>query len=80
MLRFIFIDPPKESPAELFNSSNTGGQIRADIEGKSRDLMQRNTNIPPPIRAQKGGSCPGESLPAALQNRVQLTIQECLRQ
>ena len=30
-------------------------------------------------RAKKGGSCPGESRPTALQNRVQFAVQQCQR-
>ena len=39
---------------------------------------QPGTLAPPsPTRAKKGGSCPGESLPTALQNRVQFAVQQC---
>ena len=34
----------------------------------------------PFTRAKKGVSCPGESLSAALQNRIQPTGQQCMRQ
>ena len=40
--------------------------------------MDTTWDPPSPTRAKKRGSCPGESLSAALQNRVQPTVQQCL--
>ena len=45
------------------------------IECKNYAFPRGKPGIPaPPSRAKKGGSCPGESLPTALQNRVQQTV------
>ena len=33
---------------------------------------------PSPTQSKKGGSCPGENPPTALQNRVQPTVRQCL--
>ena len=46
----------------------------------SMDTILGIPDPPSPTQAGKEGSCPGESLPTALQIRVQPTVQQCLRQ